>query len=250
MAKTLTFLMLGLLVAGGPLFAGAEGETPAAGEMAATGPEEPQYGGTLNVMQRIIQTDGTGDPTSVSVPSETRVATLIGEKPWTGGVEEFGPRGTNEYPFDGEFPPNKYYVGRMVESWEQTPDRLTFHLREGVMWSGMSPNPVMEARAYTAEDFVFNMERFLDSARGAGVRAKDWVVGFEIVSDRTVVLHTNHVVPVERARSTGTTWSVPAPSPLKSTRPVPTSACSAIRCTGARPPSTARSISCRSSTTW
>ena len=196
MTKFITFLMLGLLVASGSLFAGGEEEAPEAGAMAAAGTDEPQYGGTLNVMQRIIQTDGTGDPTSVSVPAETRVATLVGEKPWTGGVEEYGPRGTNEYPFDGEFPPNKYYVGRMVESWEQTPEALTFHIRPGVMWSGMSPNPVMEAREYTAEDFVFNMERFLDSARGAGVRSKEWVVGFEVVSDRTVVLHTNFFNPI------------------------------------------------------
>ena len=195
MTKFLTFLMLGL-VASVPLFAGAEGEVPAAGEMSAEDTGEPQYGGTLNVMQRIIQNDGTGDPASAAPGPLATVATLIAEKPWIGGVEEYGPRGTNDYPFDGEFPPNKYNVGRLVESWEQSPEALTFHIRPGVMWSGMSPNPVMEAREYTAEDFVFNINRFLESPHGLGVVAKNWVDSLEIVSDSTVVMHTRFYNPI------------------------------------------------------
>jgi peptide/nickel transport system substrate-binding protein len=210
--KLLSLIVLGLLVASSPLFAGADGEeTPAAGDMAAADSGEPQYGGTLNVMQRIIQTDGTGDPVSSAPPALNTVATLIGEKPWTGGVEEYGPRGTNEYPFDGEFPPNKYYVGRMVERWEQSPEALVFHIRKGVMWSGVSPNPVMEAREYTAADFEFNISRFLAAPRGANVMSKGWVDSIEIVDDSTVVLHTNFFNPIwlEDLLDVARGWHIP-----------------------------------------
>jgi peptide/nickel transport system substrate-binding protein len=56
--------------------------------------------------------------------------------------------------------PDQYMTGMLAESWEMSPDRLTytFHIRPGVRWHNKAP---MNGRELTAHDIVFNFHRIL-----------------------------------------------------------------------------------------
>jgi len=76
--------------------------------------------------------------------------------------EKYGPRGTNEWPFEVHElhrTPEEFWRGALAETWEVSPERLTFHIRSGVTWAAYGKEDVMEPRELTAADVVFALER-------------------------------------------------------------------------------------------
>jgi peptide/nickel transport system substrate-binding protein len=137
---------------------------------------EPQYGGTFTYLIW-----GTADVASADVhvdiwPALEYVSPVL-DRLTNGNMDKYGPKGSGEYTF-GPQPtvPYKYIDGNLIERWSVDTDRATLHVRPGVYWSGMSVNPgVMERREYTAEDLAYNLKRVLDSPRGGGVVASDFI---------------------------------------------------------------------------
>ena len=118
-----------------------------------------------------------------------------------GDIEKFGVRGTGEYTFTAEKQhPLKYSKGALAESWEITGDKVVLNIRRGVYWTGLSINPVMEKRLYTADDYVFNLRRFLDMPGGTGLRGQAWISTpyaetIYAEDDYTVVIETDFFHP-------------------------------------------------------
>nr|MQY69283.1 hypothetical protein [Bacillota bacterium] len=75
-----------------------------------------------------------------------------------GDFEKYGPRGTNEHAFTslGD-PPPEFLTGALAESWEVTPDRIVFHLRQGVDWYAVGKEHVMESREFIADDIIWSL---------------------------------------------------------------------------------------------
>ena len=69
------------------------------------------------------------------------------------------------YDYKNEFVPLEFFRGSLAESWDVSPDGLTytFKIREGVHWHDKAP---MNGRALTAEDVVYNYHRFTGTGSG------------------------------------------------------------------------------------
>jgi len=78
-----------------------------------------------------------------------------------GGDLSKGPRGTGEYSFLGVAPaiPEQYLTGILAESWEISSDKLVFHIRPGVYYTGNDYIGV-EPREFTAEDVKYNLDYY------------------------------------------------------------------------------------------
>jgi peptide/nickel transport system substrate-binding protein len=169
--KELFFIMLILLLPGIAFAGGKEEPKPM-----SVATEGPQYGGTFNYLIW-----GTADAESADIfvdiwPALEYVSPIL-EKLANGNMDKYGPKGTGEYTF-GPQPtvPYKYIEGNVVERWEATTEKATLHIRPGVFWSGISANPgIMERREYVADDLVFNLHRYLETPRGAGVVSSDFI---------------------------------------------------------------------------
>ncbi len=164
--KKAVWLLVGLLMAAALVLASCSSdsdetdtttELPTASEGAApvTG-EQPKYGGRLKVMGY----DPSGwDPAlqqmGLTVYSRPVTSMLVTLDWWK------GPAGSNEWSFPGNGnPPDDIYLGDLAESWEiLSPTKVIYHLRQGVMWQH-KPG-VMQAREVTADDIVWNWERFI-----------------------------------------------------------------------------------------
>jgi len=134
-------------------------------EVVVPAKEEPQYGGTLTVLQwHCALEPGTFDPVDRSWLVEPYTSPYM-ENLAMGDFEKYGPRGTNEFTFtDMEFIPTEYLRGCLAESWEfPDPNTVIYHLRKGVYFPD-KPG-VMASRELTADDVVFCINRQLDSPR-------------------------------------------------------------------------------------
>jgi len=157
-----------------------EEEVPVAGA--------PQYGGTLNMS--IAFEPRSWDPWD-QYGNMVQLLCCYTNSLVGGGVEKYGPRGTNEFPFTlNEFIPDKYLVGQLAESWVVTTDPLgvRFKIRQGMMWAGNSYIG-MEPREYTAYDAEFYLNRFQDSAQGPRRIPFMSKPGFEAVDKYTLQAH-------------------------------------------------------------
>ena len=129
----------------------------------------PSYGGTLTCW---IQ-DATSEPASpdrrqgFAVSSHFLDSML--ERLAVADFETYGPRGTNDYGFLSlEFVPEQYLTGQLLESWDVSPEKAVWHVREGVMWTpnedqisrGLMDGP----REVTAQDIVDWLEFFKEGA--------------------------------------------------------------------------------------
>lgn len=137
-------------------------------EVVVPAKEEPQYGGTLTILQwHCMLEPGTWDPADCSWIIEPFTSPYM-EKLAQGDFETYGPRGTNEYAFtDMEYVPPRYLKGILAESWDM-PDETTiiYHIRKGVYWQD-KPG-VMSSRELTAEDVAFCKTRLTESYRCTG----------------------------------------------------------------------------------
>ncbi len=156
----------------------------------------PQYGGTLIMILEWI-TDIGEDAWDTSTWWTGYGARHLGSPylPFllVGDIEKFGPRGTNEYSFEGlQWVPEKYLKGSMAESWEWTdPSTLVFHIRPGVYWAADGKEHVMESREFTAYDVEFSMNRMMKSFIDLGDESLLYIDSITAPDRYTVVIKTN-----------------------------------------------------------
>ncbi|MDE0448962.1 MAG: ABC transporter substrate-binding protein [Spirochaetaceae bacterium] len=158
--KCLAVLSVLVLAATGLWAAGEEeGSTAAAAEKKyVTDPTTgkvvvaPEYGGTLTAYAGPGLTQASTDP-------------YHGWPSFTGGVSEG--LGIMNWGVDRDVwdlktlhTPDEHIIGQLAESWEISPDRLTytFHIRPGVRWHDKAP---MNGRQFTAHDVEYNFHRLL-----------------------------------------------------------------------------------------
>ncbi|MBN1685267.1 MAG: ABC transporter substrate-binding protein [Spirochaetales bacterium] len=158
----LVFVVLAGFVFGGTVFAGPSTEAPA-GEMAAsTG--EPQYGGTLTLFIR-HDYDPPGPDIKDAFRDSFHWLDFLQQKPIVGDYETYGPMGSGVYEFGllGAIP-DKYQKGLLLESWETTFEKLTWHVRPGIYWAPTATQSAwMKAREFTAADLVNDIVEFANS---------------------------------------------------------------------------------------
>ena len=121
---------------------------PTTGEMVTA----PEYGGTMNVWGGSWVTESPSDPYFSYSDATIGVVEKLGISDW--GIDR------DEFDFKTVFFPDSYLTGRLAESWDISPDGLsyTFNIRKGVNWHDKAP---MNGRALTAEDVVYNFHRQL-----------------------------------------------------------------------------------------
>jgi peptide/nickel transport system substrate-binding protein len=155
----------------------AMGTKPPSGGDASTG--APTYGGTLTQLHLYNMSSNEPpdwDPVKAAGPQVITYSQLIMEQALEGDIEKFGPRGNKTYGFTNpSWVDEPFYKGNLVESWTWTdPLTLTFKVRKGIMYSGISANPgVMKAREFVASDFVYHLTRMKTSASKG--QLWDWV---------------------------------------------------------------------------
>ncbi|MFC1984372.1 ABC transporter substrate-binding protein, partial [Chloroflexota bacterium] len=130
---------------------------------------EPQYGGKL---VWVYNSTSLNEPPSPSIQVGSVYSqwwlTPIQERPLIADFEKYGPRGTGEYPFQlFSYIPEAYVVGNWIDSWTVEPDKLTWHIRPGVMWSPNEEQQAwMQPRELTAEDAVADALLWRDAPTG------------------------------------------------------------------------------------
>ena len=95
----------------------------------------------------------------------TNIKNVVGDRIQVGDVHKYGIRGSGEFKFtDDAGLPLPYKTGGVCDSWEVTSEKLTLHVRPGILWSGLSINKVMDKREVVAEDIVNHYRRLFDPA--------------------------------------------------------------------------------------
>ena len=114
----------------------------------------PEYGGTLTAGN--TSTIGSGGPNDPYFGNPWGPATAVNERLGIGnwGIDR------DVYNFKLAFVPLSALTGRLVESWDISPDGLTytFNIRKGVNWQNKAP---MNGRELTADDVEYNFHRYL-----------------------------------------------------------------------------------------
>ena len=112
----------------------------------------PQYGGTMTVWGSSWVTESPSDPYFAYSDATIGVVEKLGISDW--GIDR------DEFDFKTAFFPDSYLTGRLAESWDISPDGLTytFNIRKGVNWHNKAP---MNGRALTADDVEYNFHRQL-----------------------------------------------------------------------------------------
>ena len=117
----------------------------------------PQYGGTLIA-------GGNADPAGSdaffghpTIKAIEQVAEQLGGTDWA--------INRNEVDLKGVYLPGSALTGRLAESWESSPDGLsfTFSIRQGVNWHNKAP---MNGRELTAKDVEYNWHRYTGLGSG------------------------------------------------------------------------------------
>ena len=158
--KCLAVLSVLVLTATGLWAGGAEeGSTaPVAEKRYVTDPTTgevvvaPEYGGTITAHGGPGLTQASIDP-YFGWPSITgAVSEGLGIMNW--GVDR------DVWDLKTLHTPDEHVIGQLAESWEISPDRLTytFHIRPGVRWHDKAP---MNGRQFTAHDVEYNFHRLL-----------------------------------------------------------------------------------------
>ena len=177
-AKVLVFaLVLALVAVAGFANGGKEAATTTTTTTAGAG--TPVYGGTLTMLHLFNTSSNEPpdwDPVKAAGPQVITYSVPIMGQAIEGDIEKYGPRGDKTYGFTNiGWVDESFYTGDLVESWEWTdPLTLTFHVRHGIMYSGISVNPgVMKPREFVADDFVYHLKRMKTSANKG--QLWDWV---------------------------------------------------------------------------
>ena len=149
LSATLLALILGASVfMAGQVWAAKYVTDPSTGKVVTA----PEYGGTLTYVHaaNVTQIDTyycCGGPWVIAGVVET-----LGMADW--GIDR------NEWTFPPSYLDSKVIKGLLAESWEISPDGLTytFHIRKGVYWHNKPP---MNGREFTAYDVEYNFHRIM-----------------------------------------------------------------------------------------
>jgi len=120
-----------------------------------TGPEGPQYGGTITLRR-------TADPNAWDPFFFTGFEGTMFMESLARRTLEVGPE---VFDFMTRFYPEEYRGGALAESWEANPEmtKLTFHVRQGVNWQNLPP---VNGREFTAYDIEYHYHRMLGIGSG------------------------------------------------------------------------------------
>ncbi len=155
-----------------------------------TAPGEPQYGGTFTYTYWSIT---KADPPSPDIQDELYISTRwlspVQEMPLIADFEKYGPRGTGESQFSmAGYIPDKFQKGHLLESWEVTPEKITWHVRPGIYWAADNVD-WMENRELTAQDMVDDILYF-KGADSKGKFLRDLTGEIYTTSKYTLVIET------------------------------------------------------------
>ena len=150
-----------VLTATGIWAAGAEEEPAAAADKQyVTDPTTgkvvgaPQYGGILTAAH--TQGGSTGAPNDPYFGNPWGPGAVVNERLGIGnwGIDR------DVFDFSSSYLPVSILTGRLAESWDISPDGLTytFNIRQGVRWHNKAP---MNGRELTADDVEWNFHRYL-----------------------------------------------------------------------------------------
>ncbi len=117
----------------------------------------PEYGGTLTVA---LGNEPAGSDAWFGHPTmklNEQVGEMLGNLNWA--VDR------DEYDLTAFYIPDSARTGGLVESWDISPDGLTFtfHIRQGVHWHDKAP---MNGRELTAKDIEYNWHRYTGLGSG------------------------------------------------------------------------------------
>ena len=129
----------------------------------------PQYGGTLTVGESEGFTDRSSDPYFDFAGNYiSGVNEKLGITNW--GIDR------DVFDFKSIFVPVSFMTGRLAESWDISPDGLTytFNIRKGVNWQNKAP---MNGRELTAQDVEYNWHRMLGMGKFAAAGASPFSRG-------------------------------------------------------------------------
>ena len=124
----------------------------------------PEYGGTLT-SRRGPPVQGTDPYYGWTEIKNSVVNDKLGIGNW--GIDR------EVWNFKSVFLPVSFMTGRLAESWDISPDGLTytFHIRPGVHWHNKAP---MNGRELTAEDVEYNFHRMLGMGKFADAGPNAW----------------------------------------------------------------------------
>lgn len=151
--------------------------------------EEPQLGGTVNVITMYRTLDATTWDYQKWTWKENHDGLHVDHL--IAGDLSKGPRGTNENSFvASDYIPEEHYRGELAESWElkKDPLRLVFNLRKGVYWP--AKEGVMERRELVAEDVVKSFQTMWKSDRKIPTYW-DFIKEWKAEDKHTVVAYLN-----------------------------------------------------------
>lgn len=151
--------------------------------------EGPQYGGTLTIYGS-AQNEDPSSPDIADGNWPPRYLMYIEEHLLEGDFVQYGPRGTGEYPFTAiAYIPSKFLKGNMIESWDITPEKTTWHVREGVEWHDVPHVMGNRDLQVTADDLVADLLYFSKSPAGSQSFAPMFTDVYA-ADDMTVVIET------------------------------------------------------------
>ncbi len=152
---------------------------------------EPQYGGTLTAFPG-WWTEVDFWPLTGSVYNTSPFIThWVTEMPFTGDIEKYGPRGTGEYSFTlSEYVRPEWQRPLLVESWEYFPDKVVWHVRQGIYFQGLNQGQrIIEDRLLTAADIVATVNHWVgNSNQREGSSMAQWVGEAYTTDEYTLVI--------------------------------------------------------------
>lgn len=158
-----------------------------AGASGALAQEEPQVGGTVNVITMYRTLDATTWDYMKWTWKENHDGLHLGQL--IAGDLSKGPLGTGENNFTAsDYIPEAHYNGEIAESWElkHDPLRLVFKIRKGIYWP--AKEGVMERRELVANDVINSYKTLYTSDRKIPTYW-DFVKEWKAEDDHTVVAY-------------------------------------------------------------
>lgn len=172
MLKRVFILMAAVFIVATMVYGGGKKEK---GAPVAASTGEPQYGGTLNVIQGKFQFDPPSPDMADGHNDQCPYLYPMQEQWIIGDFEKYGPRGSGEYGFQvsGALPQD-YWIGNLLEDWEVTPKKLTLKVRKGIHWAPNEQQRAwMEPRELVADDLIYYLEYFRNECP-AGKSLHNW----------------------------------------------------------------------------
>lgn len=168
-------VLIGLTILGGTWGWGTEGKAP-------------QYGGILTYLDMAPGVNPISWDNADWVWKHGYDTGFYAEHLLMGDLQK-GPRGSKQYDFAASaWIPSNVLRGELLEKWEvkKNPLQIILHLRQGVFWQN-KPG-IMNAREFTAEDVIYNINRLRTSPKAIPFMM-DFIGKMEILNKYTLVIN-------------------------------------------------------------